>query len=291
MDNLDKVAEKNIKTRFVDNPCRGIVVGMNKNGKEEGELVQVAWTMGRSQNSQNRVYRVQKDVLWTEAFDPSIVKNPELILYNAMRSFRDAHIVSNGVQTDTIFDEFSKNHYGVILSENFFAPLEQHYCESDPPIFTPRISGYQYKLTGTKAFLSILRPDAAEKEKWLGTIEKHGLKEEQFESRKAFNEKVKEISGLDYNKFPTDRDCYERTLRPGIGYCLTTYRPGSKTLDSFEGTPFVVPTAGPLESIMNNIWNHLEPEWRVSIGGKVIYNDGSYRMATPINRIEQQGEK
>ncbi len=282
MNNLDKVAQENMETRFVDNPHRGIVVGMNGGG----DRVQLPWIMGRSSNSQNRVYAVEDDILRTEPFDPSKVKDPSLIIYNAMRSVNGASIVTNGVQTDTVYEAFN-GHHGIV-PEYFFGTLEQHYCEPDPPTFTPRISGYQYNRSPALAFLSILRPDAAAKEHWLNTIEKYNLKVDGFESRKEFNDEVSRLSGLDWNKFPTERDCFERSLRSGIGYCLTTYRPGHETLDSFDDTPFIVPTKGPLEDIMQNFWEHLEPEWRVALGGKVIYSDCNYRMATPINRFEKK---
>ena len=95
MNRLEQEALKNMELRFVDNPCRGVVTGMNGNG----EPVQISWIMGRSSNSQNRVYVAEKEkgLLRTEAADPSKVEDPSLIIYNAMRSINKAHIVSNGV--------------------------------------------------------------------------------------------------------------------------------------------------------------------------------------------------
>lgn len=286
MNGLEQKAEKNMNSIFVDNPCRGIVLGMNNNG----EQVQLSWIMGRSFNSQNRVYVVEKEngILRTEAADPSKVEDPSLIIYNAMRSINEAHIVSNGVQTDSIYDSFMQQH-GLLRPEEFFNELSRHYCEPDPPIFTPRISSCQYLHTPTKAYFSILRADPFKKEHWLKTIEKHGLKEEQFENREAFNNEVSRLSGLHYEMFPTERDEFVRGVGPGFGYCITTYKPGHETLDSFDSTPFIVLTQGPLERIMESFWNSLEEKWRVSLGGKVIYGDNSYRMVNPINKNEKVG--
>lgn len=309
---LEELAEQNIEERFVDNPCRGIVLGMN----EEGELIQLAWIMGRSPNSQNRVYVVDEKngILRTEAADPSKVEDPRLIIYNAMRMIGKRYIVSNGDQTDTIYSSISDNlmkgvdsispydlykaavfdEVGVDIPTIVFNALTKRYCEPDAPIFTPRISGYQYDGKQNKVYLSILKASPYAKEKWLETIEKNNLKKEGFrgegmsekEVNETFNYTINKMSELDYKKFPTLRYFCELVVPDGFGYCLTTYKPGSKTLDSFEGEPFVVPLKGELEEIMQTFWKKLEPEWKVALGGKSITGK-SYYMAEPINRFER----
>lgn len=289
---LDKLAEKNMRTRFVQNPCRGIVIGMNNLGR----VVQMSWIMGRSENSQNRVYVVKKEdgVVRTEAADPSKVKDPRLIIYNAMLSkdcFGLAHIVSNGDQTDTIADSFGMSdvHFGT-----FVQALEHRHCEPDAPIFTPRISGYVHYDSGVEyAHMSILKADPVARKLWLDAIERNGLKPSDFPNADEFNRKVSESSTLHYQRFPTLHQFFKLPLRLGFGYCLTTYQPGfPQELRSFEGEPFLVPLPHSLEENMNLFWHELNPDWRVSLAGKEISTfDGSYWVAEPINKFERSPAK
>ena len=130
-------------------PGRGIVVGLDETGEY---LVQVYWIMGRSPNSQNRVFGREGDRLFTEAADPREVKDPSLIIYNAMREYRDSMglslaIVSNGHQTDAVAKE------GMIA-------LHKYVYEPDAPNFTPRITGCSFwRRSGgiSGAELSVLR--------------------------------------------------------------------------------------------------------------------------------------
>ena len=82
-------------------PGRGIVIGQSPDGSK---MVQVYWIMGRSENSRNRVFVQEGDVVRTAPFDASKVEDPSLIIYNCARSLDHIHIVSNGDQTDTIYD-------------------------------------------------------------------------------------------------------------------------------------------------------------------------------------------
>ena len=111
-------------------PGRGIVVGLSKSGKR---AVLAYFIMGRSENSRNRIF-VQKgsDVL-IHPFDDSKVKDPSLIIYAPIRKCSDKVIVTNGDQTDTIFEGF---HNG----KSFEEALESRSFEPDAPNFTPRIS-------------------------------------------------------------------------------------------------------------------------------------------------------
>jgi len=287
---LEDLAQKNMETEFVDNPCRGIVLGMN----EDGLLMQLAWIMGRSDNSKNRVYIAEDDVLRTEPADPSKVKDPRLIIYTAMGSVFDAdkvsaHIVSNGVQTDTIYERFARDiveNKGLGSPDSFNRSLRTHYCEPDPIIFTPRISGYQVTDEKGMVYIAILKAEPSAREKWIRTIEEHNLKREDFEDNDAFNAKVSELSGLDHNAFPTLREFFEMPIAPGFGYCFTTYDPNdSKNLPSFTGEPVLVPIKGEVENVMETYWNALEPEWKVALGGKAFSADNPswYRMVKPIN--------
>jgi len=97
-------------------------------------MVQIYWIMGRSPNSRNRVFEAQLGLLRTSAADPAKVSDPSLIIYNAMRELKDLYIVSNGDQTDTVYQTLT--HGGT-----FEQALATRNHEPDAPNFTPRISG------------------------------------------------------------------------------------------------------------------------------------------------------
>tara|TARA_B110001454_G_C12469645_1_gene329816 strand:+ start:14 stop:595 length:582 start_codon:yes stop_codon:yes gene_type:complete len=91
--------------------------------------------MGRSDNSRNRIFKYENNILSTEAADPLLVKDPSLIIYNAMRDIGNNVIVTNGTQTDMIYDK-------LMWGSGFLASLEHETYEPDAPNYTPRISGY-----------------------------------------------------------------------------------------------------------------------------------------------------
>ena len=127
-------------------PGRGILTGFTS----EGRLI-AYFIMGRSLNSANRVFRKDGDVLYTKAFDESKVADPSLIIYNAIRDFEDLTIVTNGDQTDTIFNFLKEG-------RSFEEALQSREYEPDAPNYTPRISGLVTFSEGEFSYqLSILK--------------------------------------------------------------------------------------------------------------------------------------
>ena len=112
-------------------PGRGIVLGLTEDGTR---AVAAYFIMGRSANSRNRVFRLRDGVLYTEPFDAARVEDPSLILYAAVRPFENRLIVTNGDQTDTVYD-------GLDAGKSFSEALESRCFEPDAPNLTPRISG------------------------------------------------------------------------------------------------------------------------------------------------------
>ena len=110
---------------------RGIVIGKTEDGKK---AVSVYFIMGRSANSRNRVFVKRDGVLYTEPYDASKVEDPSLIIYAALRNYENKLIVTNGDQTDTIWEGLKKG-------ESFSQALTTREFEPDGPNFTPRISG------------------------------------------------------------------------------------------------------------------------------------------------------
>lgn len=129
----------------IDYPGRGIVVGTSKNGQN---AMFAYFIMGRSENSRNRIFRRDGKGIRTEAFDESKVTDPSLIIYNAVRVLGDKTIVTNGDQTDTIYDFLEKG-------KTFEEALDTRTFEPDEPNWTPRISAlldlengsYKYKMS------------------------------------------------------------------------------------------------------------------------------------------------
>ncbi len=110
---------------------RGIVIGKSADGKK---ACTAYFIMGRSANSRNRIFTEKNGEVFTEPFDVSKVEDPSLIIYAAIRKFENKLIVTNGDQTDTIYD-FIKEGKG------FREALNTREFEPDAPNFTPRISG------------------------------------------------------------------------------------------------------------------------------------------------------
>lgn len=127
----DVAAENMTKLQENSYPGRGIVLGQTPDGRN---LVQVYWIMGRSANSRNRIFEMEGQAVKTEAFDESKVEDPSLIIYYPARVYRNAHIITNGDQTDTIVN--CLKHGGT-----FEDALDTRTFEPDAPNFTPRISG------------------------------------------------------------------------------------------------------------------------------------------------------
>ncbi len=118
--------------RLVHNayPGRGLVLGKNS----ENQWVQVYWIMGRSANSRNRVFRQDRQILQTQAADPSQVGDSSLIFYHAMKEIDQCYVVTNGEQTDLVCEWIARG-------KSFESALLTQAHEPDAPHFTPRISG------------------------------------------------------------------------------------------------------------------------------------------------------
>lgn len=127
-------------------PGRGIVLGITPSGEEAAAAY---FIMGRSVNSRNRVFVKEPDGIRTEAYDPSKMVDPSLIIYHPVREITQGLIVTNGDQTDTIWECLKKG-------ESWENALRSRKFEHDDPNWTPRISGFQandgrYKMSILKA--------------------------------------------------------------------------------------------------------------------------------------------
>ena len=152
-------------------PGRGIVIGRSEDGSK---AVTAYFIMGRSVNSRNRVFTATEDGIKTEAFDPSKLTDPHLIIYSPVRVLGNKTIVTNGDQTDTIYEGMDKQ-------MTFEQSLRSREFEDDAPNYTPRISGIMHVEGGTYNFaMSILKsadgdPSSCERHTFTYTNPKAGV--------------------------------------------------------------------------------------------------------------------
>ena len=143
---LKNLAEEIGSTSY---PGRGIVIGRTPDGKKAAIAY---FIMGRSSNSRNRVFVTEGDGIRTEAFDPSKLEDPSLIIYAPVRVLGSDTIVTNGDQTDTIYENMEQG-------DTFEESLRNREFEPDAPNFTPRISGIVHTEAGYTYEMSILKSD------------------------------------------------------------------------------------------------------------------------------------
>lgn len=129
-------------------PGRGIVIGMSEDGTK---AVTAYFIMGRSENSRNRIFVEDGEGIRTQAFDPSKLEDPSLIIYAPVRVLGNKTIVTNGDQTDTIYELMDKQY-------TFEQALRTREFEPDAPNYTPRISGIMHIENGNYSYaMSILK--------------------------------------------------------------------------------------------------------------------------------------
>jgi len=203
-------------------PGRGIVVGCSEDRKY---AVMGYFIMGRSTNSRNRVFVEEGEGIRTQAFDPSKLEDPSLIIYAPVRVLNNETIVTNGDQTDTIYEGFEK---GLTFEQS----LRSREFEPDAPNYTPRISSVVHIEPENKVFrfaMSILKSDKGNPD-----------------SCQRFT--------FGYNS-PV----------AGEGRFIHTYMHDGNPLPSFEGEPKHVKIEGNIDEFTNMLWNNLNEENKVSL--------------------------
>lgn len=129
-------------------PGRGIILGKTP---DKTKAVAAYFIMGRSENSRNRIFVTEGEGIRTEAFDPSKMEDPSLIIYAPVRVLGNKTIVTNGDQTDTVYELMDKQ-------QTFEQSLRTREFEPDAPNYTPRISGILHVGDGSYNYaMSILK--------------------------------------------------------------------------------------------------------------------------------------
>lgn len=208
-------------------PGRGIVVGCSEDGKY---AVMGYFIMGRSSNSRNRVFVEQDGGIRTEAFDPSKLEDPSLIIYAPVRVIGNKTIVTNGDQTDTVFD-------GIRNGISFEQSLRCREFEPDAPNYTPRISSVIRVDSDRNQFrfaMSILKSDDGNPDSCI---------------RNTFG--------------------YKQPVA-GEGRFIHTYMHDGNPLPSFEGEPKKVKLSGNIDEFTNMLWENLNADNKVSLFTRYI---------------------
>lgn len=237
-----------LKTLLENNtyPGRGIVIGKSADGTK---AMIAYFIMGRSENSRNRIFERFDGGMRTKAFDESKLSDPSLIIYNPYLTTKGGNIdiITNGDQTNTIYDYINKNehHFG------FEEALSIREFEPDAPNFTPRISGILYYCFPRDTFaykLSILKSADGRGES----------------CRRYF-----------YNYIQPEN---------GIGHFIHTYKCDGNPIPSFYGEPEEVELPNTAKELADMVWESLNEDNKVSLFVRAVALDGSGAEEIIINK-------
>lgn len=233
-----------LKTLLSENtyPGRGIVVGKSADGKN---AMIAYFIMGRSVNSRNRVFEAFEGGMRTKAFDESKLADPSLIIYNPYLHLDNIDIVTNGDQTNTIYDYINEN------GEDGFAfekSLHTREFEPDAPNFTPRIS----------AILHYAEND--------------------------FRYKLSILKSNNGNPEACQRYFFSYAPLNGIGHFIHTYKCDGDPIPSFFGEPEEIALPNTAEELADLVWTNLNEDNKVSLLVRCVPLDGSEPTQLIINK-------
>ena len=240
------MAKFDLKTLLKDNayPGRGIVVGKSKDGKN---ALIAYFIMGRSENSRNRIFEAFDGGMRTKAYDESKLTDPSLIIYNPFLQINDSDIITNGDQTDTIYNYIKENGDDGF---SFEKALYTREFEPDKPNYTPRISA----------------------------ILNYG-----FEG-KVFNYKMSILKSANGDGSVCNRYFYSYTPRDGFGHFIHTYMGDGNPLPSFEGEPKKVTIPNDMDEFAANLWDALNEDNKVSLFVRYIDIETGKATSKIINK-------
>lgn len=228
-------------------PGRGIVIGKSADGKS---AMFAYFIMGRSENSRNRVFEKFEGGMRTKAFDDSKVKDPSLIIYNPYLTTNGGNIdiITNGDQTNTIFDYINKNEHPF----GFEDALNHRTYEPDCPNFTPRISGILYYCLPKNTF--------------------------------SYKLSIIKFGGGDLNAENPRHNYFNFTPMDGVGHFIHTYKCDGDPIPSFEGEPEEVSMPNTAKELADMCWENLNEDNKVSLFVRQVPLDGSEPTEIIINK-------
>ena len=206
-------------------PGRGIVIGKSKDGKK---AMIAYFIMGRSENSRNRVFEEFDGGMRTKAFDESKLVDPSLIIYNPFLTLKNIDIITNGDQTDTVYNYIKENGDDGF---SFDKALSTREFEPDSPNYTPRISG-------------MIKYDF---------------------SKADFNYKLSILKSANGNPEVCNRYFYSYSPLNGIGHFIHTYSHNGNPIPSFYGEPEEVELPLTASELADICWTNLNEDNKVSL--------------------------
>lgn len=235
-----------LKTLLEENsyPGRGIVIGKSADGKN---AMIAYFIMGRSENSRNRVFERFEGGMRTKAYDESKLSDPSLIIYNPYLQKGDVDIVTNGDQTNTVYD------FIVADPENanaFEDALRTREFEPDHPNYTPRISGICYYCF----------------------------------PKNEFTYKLSILKSANGRPEVCNRYFYEYGAENGIGHFIHTYKCDGNPIPSFAGEPEEVALPNTAEELAELCWKSLNADNKVSLFVRCVPLDGSKPTEIIVNK-------
>ncbi len=225
-------------------PGRGIIVGKSADGKS---AMIAYFIMGRSSNSRNRIFERYEGGMRTKAFDESKLEDPSLIIYNPYLECGNSDIITNGDQTDTIFNYIKDNGDDGF---SFEKSLHTREFEPDCPNYTPRISG-------------ILNYDV---------------------SNSDFNYKLSILKSNDGAPEVCNRYFYSYQSVKGLGHFIHTYECDGNPIPSFYGEPEKVKLPNTAQELADMVWNSLNQDNKVSLFVRVVPLNGEKAEEIIINK-------
>ena len=211
-------------------PGRGIIIGKSADGKS---AMIAYFIMGRSANSRNRVFERFEGGMRTKAFDESKLEDPSLIIYNPYLQCGASDIVTNGDQTDTVYNYIKENGDD---GYSFEKSLHTREFEPDCPNYTPRISAMlNYAFAGN-----------------------------------TFNYKLSILKSSDGNPEVCDRYFYSYQPINGMGHFIHTYECDGNPIPSFYGEPERVILPNTAKELADVVWNSLNEDNKVSLFVRVV---------------------
>ena len=223
-------------------PGRGIIVGQSADGKN---AMIAYFIMGRSENSRNRIFERYEGGMRTKAFDESKLVDPSLIIYNPYLALECADIVTNGDQTDTVYNYVKENGDDGF---SFEKSLHTREFEPDHPNYTPRISAMLYYGGNT------------------------------------FNYKLSILKSSNGNPEVCNRYFYSYSPIAGLGHFIHTYECDGNPIPSFYGEPEMVELPNTAEELADVVWSNLNADNKVSLFVRVVPLDGSEPSEIIINK-------
>ncbi len=224
-------------------PGRGIVVGQSADGTK---AMIAYFIMGRSVNSRNRVFEMHESGMRTKAYDESKLTDPHLIIYNPYLKMDGIDIVTNGDQTDTVYN-YIKEHGEDGTA--FVKALHTREFEDDAPNFTPRISAILH-----------------------------------YAPEKTFHYEMSILKSANGDGSVCNRYFYSYTPRSGYGHFIHTYKCDGSPIPSFYGEPEEVAMPNTAKELADICWENLNEDNKVSLFVRTVELDTGKTEEIIINK-------